>query len=62
MGPYAGQVCEVKPQERMAIDFWMAFVNWNAELQECNGFELAIPGVGVSLFCGPEDPRSARGF
>ena len=26
----------------------MVFVNWNAELQECNGFELAIPGVGVN--------------
>ena len=58
MGPIAGQVCEVKPQG-FVLD---GIVNWNAELQECNGFELAIPGVGVSLFCGPEDPRSARGF
>ena len=56
MGPSVGQVCVVKPQGKMAIDFWMAFVNWNAELQECNGFELAIPGVGVSLFVDRKIP------
>ena len=34
----------------------MVFVNWNAELQECNGFELAIPGVGMSLFVDRKIP------